>query len=147
MRHGLEAGAWDRARHIAERTLSGVRLADIGSATHFHTLSVQPAWGPQMLRVTQVGLHVFYRFNPRAARPMDDNRAVFVSLPIGPVSNVRLANAVLQKTAEATVAATGLAVPASAEVKATAKPTETTATSSPVSAPDSAVRPTDAAAS
>jgi spore germination cell wall hydrolase CwlJ-like protein len=150
MRRGRETGAWDRARHIAERTLSGVRLADIGAATHFHTLSVQPAWGPQMLRVAQVGLHVFYRFNPHApvARPMDEDRAVFVSLPIGPVTNVRLANAVLQKAADATVAATGLAVPASAEVKApAAKPAETTAASAQVPAPDSAARPADAAAS
>jgi spore germination cell wall hydrolase CwlJ-like protein len=111
MRHGLETAAWDRARRIAERTLSGVVLADIGNATHFHTLAVQPDWGPQMLRVAQVGLHVFYRFNPHApvARPMDENRAVFVSLPMGPVSNLRLATAVLQKTADATVTAAGLA--------------------------------------
>jgi spore germination cell wall hydrolase CwlJ-like protein len=150
MRHGLETSAWDRARRIAERTLSGVRLADIGSATHFHTTSVQPYWVPQMLRVAQVGLHVFYRFNPHAsvARPMDDNRAVFVSLPIGPVTNIRLANAVLQKTADATVAATGLASPASAEVKepaAKAAEAAATAAAAQVSAADSAVR-SDAAA-
>jgi hypothetical protein len=154
MRRGRETSAWDRARRIAERTLSGVRLADIGAATHFHTLSVQPAWGPQMLRVAQVGLHVFYRFNPHApvARPMDDNRAVFVSLPIGPVTNIRLANAVLQKTADATVAATGLATPASAEVKLPAKPAEPAVpaaqgAAAQVSAADSAVRAADAAAS
>lgn len=153
MRHGLETGAWDRARRIAERTLSGVRLADIGAATHFHTLSVQPAWAPQMLRVAQVGLHVFYRFNPHAPvlRPMDENQAVFVSLPIGPVTNIRLANAVLQKAADATVAATGLATPASAEVKLPAKPAEpvapaASAPAAQVSASDSAVR-SDAASS
>jgi spore germination cell wall hydrolase CwlJ-like protein len=136
MRHGLETSAWDRARRIAERTLSGARLADIGSATHFHTTSVQPYWVPQMLRVAQVGLHVFYRFNPHApvARPMDENRAVFVSLPIGPVTNIRLANAVLQKTADATVAATGLATSASAEVKLPAKPAEPAAAAAQVSA-------------
>ena len=66
MRHGLEAVAWDRARRIAERSLAGVVLADIGAATHFHTIDVQPEWGPQMLRVAQVGLHVFYRLNPHA---------------------------------------------------------------------------------
>jgi spore germination cell wall hydrolase CwlJ-like protein len=141
MRRGLETGAWDRARRIAERTLSGVMLADIGNATHFHTTSVQPYWGPQMLRVAQVGLHVFYRLNPHApvARPMNENRAVFVSLPIGPVSNIRLANAVLQKTADASVAATGLTA-ASGEAKpVAAKPSEPAAASAQVS--------TDAAAS
>jgi spore germination cell wall hydrolase CwlJ-like protein len=149
MRHGLETGAWDRARRIAERTLAGVRLADIGAATHFHTTSVQPDWGPQMLRVAQVGLHVFYRFNPHApvARPMDEDRAMFVSLPIGPISNLRLANAVLQKTADATVAATGLA-PAPADAKpAAGKPAETPAAPAQVSATDSPVRSADAAAS
>jgi hypothetical protein len=149
MRRGLETGAWDRARRIAVRTLSGVRLADIGAATHFHTTSVQPDWGPQMLRVAQVGLHIFYRFNPHApvARPMDEDRAVFVSLPIGPISNLRLANAVLQKTADATVAATGLA-PAPADAKpAAAKPVEAPAAPAQVSATESPVRSADAAAS
>ena len=110
MRHTLETDAWDRARQVAERALSGVVLADIGSATHFHTTAVQPSWGPQMLRVAQVGLHVFYRLNPHApaVRPMETERAVFVNLPMGPVANVRMATAVLQKTADATVAATGL---------------------------------------
>jgi hypothetical protein len=124
MRHGLETEAWDRARRIAERTLAGVVLADIGTATHFHTISVQPAWGPQFLRVAQVGLHVFYRFNPHAPlnRPTDavqpENRAVFVSLP-GPTANIRLATAVLQKTAD--VAAAGLA-PSAASASAEGKP-------------------------
>jgi spore germination cell wall hydrolase CwlJ-like protein len=66
MRRGREAAAWDRARRIAERALSGVVLSDVGKATHFHTTGVDPEWGPQMLRVAQVGLHVFYRFNPHA---------------------------------------------------------------------------------
>ena len=43
MRHGLEADAWDRARQVASRALSGVVAADIGSATHFHTTSVDPS--------------------------------------------------------------------------------------------------------
>ena len=83
MRRGLEPDAWERARHVAARALSGVVLADIGSATHFHTTSVAPAWGGQMLRVAQVGLHVFYRFNPHAPayRAPGVERAVFVSLP------------------------------------------------------------------
>jgi spore germination cell wall hydrolase CwlJ-like protein len=116
MRHGLEAEAWDRARRIAERTLSGAVLANIGNATHFHTLSVQPDWGPQMLRVAQVGLHVFYRLNPHAPaiRQPDEPRAVFVNLPMAPGGNLRLATAVVEKAADATVSAAGL-VPADAK--------------------------------
>lgn len=94
MRASLETDAWDRARRVAERALSGVVLADIGKATHFHTLAVQPDWGPQMLRVAQVGLHVFYRFNPHA--PLD--RAVLTGLPA--------ADAIIEKASDAPAAAT-----------------------------------------
>jgi hypothetical protein len=144
MRHSRETVAWDRARRIAERTLAGVMVADIGNATHFHTLSVQPAWGPQFLRVAQVGLHVFYRFNPHAPlnRPADqlqaDNRAVFVSLP-GPVNNIRVATALLQKTADATVAATLGEAPMAASATAEGKPASAKAADTVVSqgkAPD-----------
>ncbi len=106
----VETDAWDRARIIAERTLSGVVLADIGTATHFHTTAVQPEWGPQMLRVAQVGLHIFYRLNPHApvANAMTDRRAVLVSLPLSPGANLRLATQMAAKAADATVSAAGL---------------------------------------
>lgn len=145
MRHGLEADAWDRARRVAERALSGVVLADIGRATHFHTTAVQPDWGPQMLRVAQVGLHVFYRFNPHAPLTRPETRSVLTSL--GPASNLRLATAVLQKASDVTVAASGLApapAPPAAEAKAaTGKPVDTAE-----KAPEPvATQPTDSAAS
>ena len=151
MRHGREAAAWDRARRIAERALSGVVLADVGKATHFHTTDCQPDWGPQMLRVAQVGLHVFYRFNPHALAIRPEDRAVFVSLPIGPASGLRLATAVLEKTADATVAASGLApppTPPAAEPRATAvKPPEPGASLAKTSDAASLPRSGDAAAS
>lgn len=148
MSRDLEADAWDRARVVAERALSGVVLADIGSATHFHTTAVQPYWGPQMLRVAQVGLHIFYRLNPHAPqnRPQDlpQDRAVFVSLPMGPASSLRLATAVLEKASDVTVAAAGALAPGqAAEAKSAApKPPE-----APTKAPEPAMsaQPTDAA--
>jgi hypothetical protein len=127
MRHGREAEAWDRARHIAERALTGRVLGDIGNATYFHAASVQPAWAPQMLRVAQVGLHIFYRFNPHAQanQPAMDDRAVFVSLPLASGANVQVATAMLEKAADTTVSAVGLAPP---EAKpAAAKASETPA--------------------
>ena len=151
MRRGREAAAWDRARRIAERALSGVRLADIGKATHFHTTDCQPDWGPQMLRVAQVGLHVFYRFNPHAPASRSEDGPVFVSLPMGPASNLRLATALLEKTADATVAASGLApqpAPPMAEPKtAAAKPPEPPASLAKTAAPSSPPQSGDAAAS
>jgi len=116
MRRGLEMDAWDRARQVAERVLAGVAGGGIGSATHFHTIDVQPYWGPTMLRVAQVGLHVFYRPNPHAqvlaaadpapapARPAGVEHAVLTSQPGAPVGNLRLASTI-EKTLEAPAAA------------------------------------------
>lgn len=69
MRRGREAGAWRRAQRVAEKALSGVVMTAVGNATHFHTINVAPGWGPRLMRVGQVGLHIFYRFGGRAGRP------------------------------------------------------------------------------
>ena len=61
MKARRESAAWRQARQVASRALSGAVMAEVGSATHFHTTHVSPSWGPQLSRVTQVGLHVFYR--------------------------------------------------------------------------------------
>jgi spore germination cell wall hydrolase CwlJ-like protein len=127
LHRGRETGAWDRARTIAARALSGVVVADVGSATHFHTTGVSPAWGPQMLRVAQVGLHVFYRFNPHApatpTHPATTERAVFTDIPMQAVASpggLRLAQAMIEKAADATAAASGVTAPAPAPVVKTA---------------------------
>jgi hypothetical protein len=120
MRHGHEADAWEEARRVASRALAGYVLRDVGSATHFHTIDVDPDWGSKMLRVATVGLHVFYRFNPHARdvdSPAETQQAVFTSLPAPDAANapkLRLAAALVQK-------ADGPAAPAAAP----AQPKET----------------------
>jgi spore germination cell wall hydrolase CwlJ-like protein len=69
MRGRRDAGAWNRARGIATDALSGAVMAGVGNATHFHTVNVSPNWGPSLMRVGQVGLHIFYRFSGRNGRP------------------------------------------------------------------------------
>jgi spore germination cell wall hydrolase CwlJ-like protein len=69
MRRQREPGAWRQAEEIAARALDGAVMTTIGNATHFHTTGVSPGWGPQLLRVAQVGLHVFYRFGGHAGGP------------------------------------------------------------------------------
>ncbi|MBS0295356.1 MAG: cell wall hydrolase [Proteobacteria bacterium] len=69
MRRGTEPGAWKRARDIAAKALSGHVMAEVGNATHFHTTAVQPGWRSNMLRIAQVGSHVFYRFGGSAGAP------------------------------------------------------------------------------
>lgn len=126
MRRTREAGAWDRARKVAARAMSGVVLADVGSATHFHTTGVSPGWGPRMLRVSQVGLHVFYRFNPHA-RTLDgaQKQAVFVNLPaqaMAPTAPLRIATAMVEKTIDATLATSTPQVAAPQAAPAPARP-------------------------
>lgn len=96
MRRGREAGAWNRARKVASRAISGEVMAAVGNATHFHTINVSPGWGPRMVRVQQVGLHVFYRFGggrgapgafddrPRLSGPEADFQLTSHELPAGP---------------------------------------------------------------
>lgn len=97
MRRGREPGAWSRARKVAGRAIAGEVMAGVGNATHFHTINVSPGWGPRMVRVQQVGLHVFYRFGggrgapgafdgrPRLSSPEGDFQvAAATDLPAGP---------------------------------------------------------------
>ncbi len=60
-----EGGAWERARQVAVRALSGQVYSQVGNATHFHTTAVNPRWSGSLVRVTQVGSHIFYRFGGR----------------------------------------------------------------------------------
>ncbi|WP_425995683.1 cell wall hydrolase [Caulobacter sp. DWR1-3-2b1] len=69
MSRGRERGAWNRAQKIASRALTGAVMNEVGSATHFHTTGVSPGWGPRLLKVAHVGMHVFYRFGGRAGGP------------------------------------------------------------------------------
>lgn len=66
MRRARDLGAWSRARKVATRVVAGTLESPVGSATHFHTVHVSPGWGPRLQRVTQVGMHIFYRFGRRS---------------------------------------------------------------------------------
>ncbi len=100
MRSPHERGAWNRAKKVASRALAGTVMSEVGSATHFHTTGVAPNWGPRLMRVAQVGMHVFYRFGGRAGAPgaftgqprpstVDDlpDAPVLTSLPQAPTAD------------------------------------------------------------
>ena len=101
MRGGVNRAAWNRARDIASRALSGYVYAPVGSATHFHTTGVNPAWRSSLVRVTQVGQHLFYRFGGRsgstaaftyAARPSAaTDQGQLVQAGLDPVETARRA--------------------------------------------------------
>ncbi|HEV7344951.1 MAG TPA: cell wall hydrolase [Devosia sp.] len=55
--------SWAQAEDIAERFTAGeLYLTEVSNATHYHATYVRPAWAPRMTKLTQVGLHVFYKF-------------------------------------------------------------------------------------
>jgi spore germination cell wall hydrolase CwlJ-like protein len=60
---------WTRAKTVAMAALDGYVAADIGSATHYHADYVFPRWGPQMVKIVQLGAHIFYRFPGPAGAP------------------------------------------------------------------------------
>jgi spore germination cell wall hydrolase CwlJ-like protein len=55
--------SWAQAEDIAKRFMAGeLYLTEVGTATHYHATYVRPAWAPRMTKLTQIGLHVFYKF-------------------------------------------------------------------------------------
>ncbi|MFO1014553.1 MAG: cell wall hydrolase [Caulobacteraceae bacterium] len=139
MRRPRETAAWTRARAVAARALGGYVMTDVGNATHFHTTWVAPGWRG-MLRITQVGTHIFYRFGGRAglpgaftgspapSGPGSDAPAYAVSAPAAPSdgqSALIVANATLVQPATTAAVPDGQAAPA--PVSPPARPPEAAA--------------------
>jgi spore germination cell wall hydrolase CwlJ-like protein len=62
MRWAPQPALWRRAREVAERALAGYVDKQVGSATHYHAQYVAPYWAPTLVKMTQVGQHIFYRW-------------------------------------------------------------------------------------
>jgi spore germination cell wall hydrolase CwlJ-like protein len=78
------ADGWRRAKLVAERALGGFVQKDVGEATHYHTIWVVPYWQPTVLKVAQIGAHVFYRWNGGLGQPGAFNGAYAGSEPMTP---------------------------------------------------------------
>ena len=52
--------AWRQALIIAELFIDGAEASEVGDATHYHTVHVQPSWQDESKRVALVGEHIFY---------------------------------------------------------------------------------------
>ena len=140
MRQRRDPIAWNRAERVAARALSGGVMSSVGNATHFHTINVQPEWGPHLLKVAQVGLHVFYRFGRGAPQtlladtaPEHATQPVYGQLPAAAPAapaDYRLASAVITEAPANAPAGLGGPLqagpePASAPVEAKAPATRT----------------------
>jgi spore germination cell wall hydrolase CwlJ-like protein len=53
---------WDRARQVAEAALDGYVYAPVGWATHYHANYVVPYWSSTLVKVANIGAHIFYRW-------------------------------------------------------------------------------------
>ncbi len=51
---------YEEARRVAEAALDGYVMAEVGTATHYHTADIDPWWRPTLARIARVGAHVFY---------------------------------------------------------------------------------------
>ncbi len=53
---------WERAVRLAEIKLTGFMLSeDMKHVTHYHADYVNPFWKNHLLKVTQIGRHIFYK--------------------------------------------------------------------------------------
>jgi len=58
-----DAKSWAQAQEIAKKVMAGeLYLTEVGNATHYHATYVKPKWAPRMVKLAQVGQHIFYRF-------------------------------------------------------------------------------------
>ncbi|KRB49379.1 MAG: cell wall hydrolase [Pseudomonadota bacterium] len=62
LRYAPEPGLWAQAVRIARQALAGHVNKAVGSATHYHANYVAPYWAPTLVKMKQVGLHIFYRW-------------------------------------------------------------------------------------
>ncbi|WP_232332806.1 cell wall hydrolase [Novosphingobium aquimarinum] len=60
LRRRMSEAAWQRARDVAEKALSGHVEESVGLATHYHTNWVYPYWSPSLRKLGQVGTHLFF---------------------------------------------------------------------------------------
>lgn len=56
------AAGWARARAVAAAALNGVVAVQVGTATHYHTDWVAPYWAERLVKMSQIGTHIFYRW-------------------------------------------------------------------------------------
>lgn len=64
-----EPTLWKRAQSVAKAALSGFVDKDVGTATHYHADYVSPYWAPTLLKIAQVGAHIFYRWTGPEGEP------------------------------------------------------------------------------
>ncbi|MDQ2859194.1 MAG: cell wall hydrolase [Pseudomonadota bacterium] len=60
---------WQRAQAVARQAVAGFVMPAVGTATAYHADYVFPRWGPTLVKIAQIGAHIFYRFPGPAGLP------------------------------------------------------------------------------
>lgn len=63
------AEAWKEAEEVALAALNGYVEPSVGYATHYHANYVSPYWAPKLVKLAQIGAHIFYRWPGRWGTP------------------------------------------------------------------------------
>ncbi len=61
---------WRRANAVAAAALAGYVESAVGTATHYHTDWVTPMWRTELVKIAQLGTHIFYRWPGRMGTPV-----------------------------------------------------------------------------
>ncbi len=60
---------WQEAENVARAALGGYVETSVGHATHYHANYVSPYWAPKLVKITQLGAHIFYRWPGKWGTP------------------------------------------------------------------------------
>jgi len=53
--------AWEHSRAVAAAVLNGTRVRPLRESTLYHANYVQPKWAKSVVKIQQVGQHIFYK--------------------------------------------------------------------------------------
>lgn len=60
---------WQEAEDVARAALGGYVETSVGHATHYHANYVSPYWAPKLVKIAQLGAHIFYRWPGKWGTP------------------------------------------------------------------------------
>jgi spore germination cell wall hydrolase CwlJ-like protein len=121
------ASGWRAATEIAKRALNGYVMRDVGEATHYHTIWVVPYWQTTVLKVAQLGAHVFYRWNGPLGQP-----AAFTGAYVGAEVEPRLPPGIDKSLLTAAPAPNATVAESTAAAEGTARTAEPAVAAAPV---------------
>jgi hypothetical protein len=123
------ARLWKEAQDVAEQALGGFVADEVQGALNYHADYVAPRWSRSLVRVTQIGAHIFYR----QRGPGDGPAALRALAAAGPSRSPRRTAAAA--TREFSVWGIGIAaISRSAGVRSVLPPAPPVAASSPAPA-------------